>query len=150
METLISVQELHDAIKELKSNKTPGNNGYGSEFYKIFKLEVTEPLLNTCNHVLLSKEMPLSWAEATIIVIPKGNKDSSQPESYRPISLLNFDMEIFTKALVNRLKKIIAFYIKTDQTGFIPRRSFTDNVRRTLNIINHCKLEQKESINNFS
>lgn len=59
------------------------------------------------------------WMEASVIVLPKDNKDKTNAGSYRPISLLNFDFKIFTKTLATRLNKIIHH---SDQTGFIWNR----------------------------
>lgn len=55
------------------------------------------------------------------------------------MALLNTDMKIFTTILSTRLQRIITQYIAPDQMGFIPGHSMTDNVRKTLNIIRHCK-----------
>ena len=73
--------------------------------------------------------------EATIVVIHKEGKDKLDPSSYRPISLLCTDAKILARVLANRLIGCIESLIHSDQSGFIPNRSTSINIRRAfLNI----------------
>lgn len=76
------------------------------------------------------KRSPESLYEASIIVLLKPAKNPLECGSYRPIFRLNIDYKILTKILANRLNKVIASIIHRDQTGFIPGRSTSDNIRR--------------------
>lgn len=101
--------------------------------------------MKLCSHALMAGIIPASWQEASIIVLPKDNKDKTNVESYRPISLLNFNHKIYTKAIATCLNAIIQEYISSDQTGFIPNRALTDNIQKSIGIIHHhC---EKEKIN---
>ncbi|XP_015272169.1 PREDICTED: epithelial chloride channel protein-like [Gekko japonicus] len=146
LEEQISPLELKETIKGLKNNKVTGPDGLPSEFYKTFQEPLLDHLLKVCNGVLLQGVLPRSWAESIITVIHKENKDPTSPSSYRPIALLNHDNKIFTTILANRLKTFISNYINPDQTGFIPGRQITDNIRRTLEIIIHRKKIQEEAL----
>ena len=55
--------------------------------------------------------------------------DHTLLQNWRPITLLNTDYEILTKALANRLKHTLPFLIHTDQTACIPGRTINDNLR---------------------
>ncbi len=57
------------------------------------------------------------------------------PVNYRPISLLNFDHKILTKAMATRLSKHRATIIHPDQAGFVPGRLSLFSVCRLLNIL---------------
>lgn len=109
-------------------------------------MDLIEPLMRLCNYALTNSSIHASWWEASIIVLPKDNKDKMNAESYRLIWLLNFDLKIFTKTLANCLNIIIQGYIKSDQTGFIPNRALTDNIQKSINLIWCCRKEKILSI----
>lgn len=91
------------------------------------------------NNDLWAGEIPPSWSEVTMVPIPKPGKDTTRCESYRPIALLNIDMKILATILSTHLQKIITQYIALDQTGFIPGQLMSDNICKTLNLINYWK-----------
>lgn len=138
----ITAQEVLDTIKHLKSNTAPGRDGFSPEFYKAYRDVLAPYLSGIGNRILDFKDLPSSWLESNIILFKKPERDSLNPGSYRPIALLNTDAKIITKLLANRLQKIIPLYIHADQTGFIPGRQLTDNIRRTLNVFHYAQQKQ--------
>lgn len=73
--------------------------------------------------------------ESWISLIPKEGKEKLDCGSYRPISVLNQDYNIFTHILAKRIENILPQIISLDQTGFIQHRQAQDSIRRTLHII---------------
>lgn len=133
----ITEEEINKAISKLKTNKSPGPDGFSSEWYKMFRQQLVPILLPAFNHVLHGGELPPSWREATISAIPKEGKNKEECTSCRPISVLNIDYKLFTSVLAKRLELLMPALINSDQTGFICDRQTQDNVRRTLQIISH-------------
>lgn len=135
----ITQEEINTAISKLKNNKSPGADGYTSEWYKVFRRTLTPLLHKTFNSILKGGAVPESWREAIISVIAKDGKDGTICSNYRPISVLNVDYRIFTAILARRMEKILPEIISLDQTGFIKHRQTNDNIRRTLHIMKHIK-----------
>lgn len=96
------------------------------------------------NDILLREEMPQSWKQACITLIPKDDTDMTNMKNYRPISLLNLDYK--AKILANRLKVFLVDYIKEEQPGFIPQRHLKDNIRTVLNVIEYYEKHTEKSV----
>lgn len=74
---------------------------------------------------------------AHISVIHKEGKDPTACSSYRPISLLNLDLKLFTKILAVRLAQHLQQLIHLDQVGFIPSREARDSTTKGTQFITH-------------
>lgn len=62
-------------MKDLKDNKSPGNDGLTGEFYKAFQEHVSEFLLNISREAIDVAKLPLFRGQGLITLIPKPNKD---------------------------------------------------------------------------
>lgn len=142
----ITKEEIKDAIWQLKNNKVAGADGYPAEFFKTF-IEELLPTLETTYDCVMSEGIILhSWREAVLVPDLKPGKDKTLCKLYRPIALLNVDWKIFTTILAKRLQKIVTQYVHMDQTGFMPGRSIMDNIRKTLDLITHCRSKKLKSL----
>lgn len=146
LDSPITSTEILTTIQNLKPNKVSGRDGLPAEFYKRFKDQLTEPLLELGTGLYSEGTMPKSWAETRIVVIAKKDRDPTKVDSYRPISLINHDTKIFTSILAKRLNSFIAAYVHVDQSGFIPSRQISDNIRKTLDVIHHCASQKIPSL----
>ena len=67
--------------------------------------------------------MSSSQKKAIITLIEKQGKDRTYPlENWRPISLINVDGKIMSKAIANRIKNVLPDIINPNQTGYIKER----------------------------
>uniref|UniRef100_A0A8C5PYH4 Reverse transcriptase domain-containing protein n=1 Tax=Leptobrachium leishanense TaxID=445787 RepID=A0A8C5PYH4_9ANUR len=82
-----------------------------------------------------SGHLPSDLLDAAIVTLPKLGKPPTLCQNFRPISLINVDLKIYTKILTNRLALTITSLIGLDQVGYIPGRQGPDNTRRLLNLI---------------
>ena len=111
-------------------------------YYKTFYEKLTPKFLAAFNSLREGKPMLRQTLGAHIAVIPKEGKDPTLCTSYRPISLLNVDLKIFSKILANRLITYIPSLIHPDQVGFTPGREGRENTQRVLSTIYLSQLYQ--------
>ena len=50
--------------------------------------------------------LPNTFHEATITVIPKPDKGTTKKENYKPVSLMNTDVKILNKELINQTQHV--------------------------------------------
>ncbi len=136
----LSHTEISDGINLLKANKSPGTDGLSSEFYKLFSQQLAPFLLQVFNESLLSSTLPASMTQGLINLIPKPQKDPLYIDNWRPICLLNNDYKILALILAKRIKKVLDTLIDETQSGFMPYRHITNNIRLVLDIIDYSHL----------
>ena len=133
----ISNKECLEILKELKQNKSPGNDGFSSEFYCTFWPDIGDLVKDALNEAYRSGELASSQKQAVITLIAKDGKDPFLLKNYRPISLLNVDYKILTKILAKRIKKVLNEIIMGDQVGYMKGRNIGEAIRIIDDIIYH-------------
>lgn len=134
----LTLSECFKSLCEMANNKSPGLDGFVKEFYVAFWDEIKYPLINALNYGFEQKELAESQRLAVIVLVPKANKDITQVDSYRPISLLGVDYKIASKSINKRIQKVLHSIIDRSQNGFMSNRFIGDNIRLLFNIIDYC------------
>ena len=83
----------------MKNNKTPGNDGLTKEFYETFWDKLKTPLMESINRDFYTKILSISQRQPVIKLIEKKNRNKRYIKNWRPISFLNVDTKILSKAI---------------------------------------------------
>ena len=94
----ISLQNIQEAIRLMKNNKTPGQDGLPVDFYKVFWNDLKEVFYEMIIQVYQEELLHESARKGILNLIPKPNKDSRYIKNLRPITLLNTDYKIIEKS----------------------------------------------------
>jgi len=125
----LTIRELEVSLKNSHNGKSPGNDGLTREFYVVFWRNISDCLYQS---LLDGKEkgfLSNSQRQALIKLLGKKDKDKRYIKNWRPISLINFDAKLLSKALAERLKQILPDIIKHDQTAYVANRFLGESVR---------------------
>ena len=125
----LSVAECYNILSTFQNNKTPGNDGLTIEFYRSFWPVLGEMLVKSLNYSYKHGELSSSQKEAVIVLIEKKDRDRRQIKNWRPISLINVDVKIGTKAIAKRLEKVLPEIIHHNQNAYVKGRTIFDAVR---------------------
>ena len=119
--------EVTEALCRLNRKKSPAAGGLTVEFYSHFWDKLAEPLVAVFNQSLERCELPESMKASVTRLIHKKD-DKRLLKNWRPISLLNVDYKICSKAFSLRLARVVGSIIDPDQTCSIPGRSISTNL----------------------
>ena len=124
----------------MPNEKSPGNDGLTKEFYETFWDDIKRPLTLSFQQALKKGELSTSQKQAVIKLIEKKGKDKRMIENWRPISLLNVDLKIFSKAVASRLRACLDTIISSEQCAYVEGRFISQNGRLIYDILEACEL----------
>ena len=124
----VTASDLADAIRHMKASSAPGMDGLTAAFY-----QVAPDVFGECLRIVFydrlerGQLLPSQRQSAAVLLHNKGSR--AVPGNYRPISLVQVDVKVLSKALSYRLQQVISDLIHPDQKGFVKGRSIHHNVR---------------------
>ena len=140
----ISEKELWQALRNMPNDKSPGNDGLTKEFYETFWEDIKSPLVLSFKKSFLLEELSVSQKQAVIKLIEKKDRDKRYIKNWRPISLLNVDVKILSKALAERLKEALPDLISPSQLAYVKGRCISEGGRLISDIIEVSNMLQKK------
>ena len=139
LECPITETELWKCIKQLKKNKSPGEDGIISEFYQIYWNTIKTEFTKLIKEILDSEKLPHSQSKGILTLLyKKGEREDIK--NWRPLTLLNVDYKIVSKLLANRIKPKLCKLIHPDQRGFVPGRSIHEANRLIQDFIDYANM----------
>ena len=132
----INESEVRLALKQMYLLKAPGLDGmpplFFQHFWSISVVVVTKTVLDFLNHGI----SPPNFNESHIVLIPKV-KEPKRIIEYRLINLCNVVYKITSKAIENRITKVLPSIISETQNAFVHGRLITNNVLIAFETIHH-------------
>ncbi|GKD69232.1 RNA-directed DNA polymerase, eukaryota [Tanacetum coccineum] len=132
-----SEEEVKAAVWSCSGSKSPGPDGMNFNFIKRHWELVKDDFMMCFKQFEQSGRLARGVNPSFIILVPK-TKDSLEISKYRPISLIGCIYKVISKALANRLAKVMHQIISPDQTAFISRRQILDGVLIANEVINYA------------
>ena len=125
----LTYNECYRSLLTFQTGKAPGNDGLTIEFYKVFWPLFGNLVVDCLNEAYDYGELSTSQKMAMIKLIEKKGKDKMHIKNWRPISLLNVDAKIASKALAKRLETVLPLIIHENQCAYVKGRSIFDCTR---------------------
>jgi hypothetical protein len=143
----IKNNEVSEIISQLKPRKAPGPDNISNICIKKLPHIVILYMTFIFNSCLKLSYFPSEWKEARVITILKPNKPYENPNSYRPISLLNGISKIFEKIIKRKMCHFIseAGLFPDEQFGFRNEHSTTHPLFRIKKFVKN-NLKRQNSV----
>ena len=116
--------------------KSSGPDGFTAEFCQTYKEKLIPPHLKLFQTIQKVGNLPKSFYETNIILIPKPGRDSTKKRKSQA-SIHDEHRCKFIKILANQLQQHIRKVIHHNKVGFIPGMQGWFNIRKSINVIHH-------------
>ena len=134
-EGVVTECEVHDALKQVGLNKSPGLDCLPYEVYLRLSHMFIPILTDMFNHWFAQGAIPGSVTKDVITLLKKGGRHVCEGLDNRPLTLLNTELKILARVLANRLQLVIRDRIGPEQTYAVKGRSIQDNLHLIREII---------------
>ena len=92
-----SMEELLECLKDLPSDRATGDDEVHNSFLKNLPEHSMRELLGLINRSWRWGTVPTAWKHSLVIPILKSGKSPSDPNSYRPVSLISIISKVMEK-----------------------------------------------------
>ena len=141
LEAPLLEETLYEALVDMNDGKSPGPDGLTKEWYLHMWLKIKGPFVASVQETKVNKELSEMQKRGAIkISYKKGQR--TLIKNYRPITLLNTDLKIITKALSKRLISVLPKLIHPNQTC-IPGRHIETNIHLIQDLIDHANMSDR-------
>ena len=125
-------------VIQAKINSAPGSDGISNRFiahnWELFRT----PLFKYATRCFENGQLSDNFRSAKVRLIPKKG-DCSKIKNWRPISLLNCFYKIISRALADRLRKVMDRITSVGQKGYSSSRQCQEVLMNIIDNIQTCK-----------
>ena len=142
-----TTDEVKQALKTTKK-RAPGDSGIGHQILHNIPDQTIQAITYLFNTQLATGYFPKPFKSATAVMIPKPNKNHTDPQNYRPISLLEVLGKTFEKLYNHRLREHLEEeeLLSYKQFGFRAHRSTQSALNITANYLHMNKKHYKTAL----
>ena len=137
----MTIKECAEALSKFQNNKTPGSDGFTIEFYRYFWDLLGQFMVESFNYTYEHGHLSISQRLGIISLLPKKNKNLEYLKNWRPLSLLNNDYKIATKAIATRMEKVLPKIIHSSQTSYAKGRYIRESIRTISDVMSFTKAQ---------
>ena len=137
-------EEYNDCKTQLEQIYKVKANGIKIRSKCEFWNEVKVPLLLATEKAYLVKQLSASQKQAVIKLIEKKGRGKRYIQNWQPISLLNVDVKLISKALAERLKNVLPEIIPPNQNAYVKNRCISEGGRLISDLLEMSEVLNKE------
>ncbi|GKB03041.1 RNA-directed DNA polymerase, eukaryota, reverse transcriptase zinc-binding domain protein [Tanacetum coccineum] len=127
MISMVTNDEIKEAIFDIDSNKASGPDGYTSRFFKKAWSIIGKEVYLAIRGFFINGKL-LGEINATMIALIPKLEVPNKVSEFRPISCCNVIYKSISKILTNRIKNGLQKVVNLNQSAFIPGRHTQDNI----------------------
>jgi len=132
-----TMTEITQALFAMDVHASPGPDGFGPAFYRHFWSSLRHDVLHLF-HAFHEGCLELDGLNRALLILLPKKEGVRTPDGFRPISLQNCPMKLFSKVMVNHLKPHIPTLVDSDQTGFVHGRTIAKNFVYAAGLLSCC------------
>lgn len=143
LEGPITLKEAEKTLVRMKSDESPGSDGFTLRFFTDFWGDIGIFVVNSINHAYDADPSMLSATQrhGLITCLPKEDTPKHFLGNWRPISQLNAVYKIASGSIAYRIQQQLGNIICPDQTGFKHGRNEAENIRLVYDIMQYTEEE---------
>jgi hypothetical protein len=141
----VTLIELRDILQKFKTERSPGPDGWTSEFFLFFFDLVGPDLLRMVEDTRIRGKISGDLNSTFLVLIPKIDSPLSF-DDYRPISLCNLIYKIVSKVISNRIKPFLGRGLSAEQLGFLKGRRIQDAIGAAHECIHSIKQKNLKAL----
>lgn len=130
----VSEEEVRDVVFKMPSSKSPGPDGFTSEFFKSSWSVIGKDFTTAVQSFFSKGFLPKGLNSTILALIPKKDK-AQEMRDYRPISCCNVLYKVISKIIANRLKGTLPQSISYNQSAFVKDRLLVENLLLATEIV---------------
>ncbi|XP_049315861.1 uncharacterized protein LOC125779263 [Bactrocera dorsalis] len=136
--TIVTDVELIERAERFGNAKAPGVDGIPNKALKIAIKHNAKPFAELFTRCLQKGVFPKIWKKQRLVLLQKPNKPAGEPNSYRPLCMLDTTGKILERIICARLELHLEKEgekgLSDNQYGFRKKRSTTDAIKKLTDI----------------